>query len=173
MNAPGASEEPLEGNEWLVIRSSPIHGKGAFARRHIPAGTRLIEYVGERIDKDESNRRCELGNPYIFCINDEWDLDGAAVPNPARYFNHSCRPNCEARQEDDRIWIWALEDIAPGEELTYNYGYDLEEWRDHPCACGAPDCLGYIVAEEHHDRIRRQLREQAEAPLSPGEPQRA
>jgi SET domain-containing protein len=149
---PGETENP-----WVEIRPSGIHGQGAFARTAIPAGVPIIEYVGERLTKEESARRCEAGNPYIFCINDEWDLDGNVPENPARFFNHSCAPNCETRQEDDRIWVWTLRDIAPGEELTYNYGYDLESWRDYPCACKAPDCLGYIVPEEHHPTIRRIL----------------
>ena len=150
------SREPV--NPWLEIGSSGIHGRGGFARCAIPMATTVVEYVGERIDKAESARRCEDGNPYIFTINDDWDLDGDVPGNPARFLNHSCDPNCEAQQEEDRIWIVALRDIAPGEELTFNYGYDLEEWQDHPCECGAPNCLGYIVAPEHHDQVRCQLR---------------
>jgi hypothetical protein len=149
------SREPV--NSWLEIGSSGIHGRGGFARRAIPMATTVVEYVGDRIDKAESARRCEDGNPYIFTINDDWDLDGDVPGNPARFLNHSCDPNCEAQQEEDRIWIVALRDIAPGEELTFNYGYDLEEWRDHPCECGATGCLGYIVAPEFHEQIRREL----------------
>ena len=62
--------------------------------------------------------------------------------------NHSCAPNCEAELLDDRIWIIARRDIQPGEEITFNYGYDLENYRDYPCCCGSPHCVGYIVAEE-------------------------
>lgn len=154
-DGPPSGREPV--NQWLEIGSSGIHGRGGFARVLIPEATTIIEYVGERIDKQESARRCEDGNPYIFTINDEWDIDGDVPANPARYLNHSCAPNCEAQQEDDRIWIVALRDIAPGEEVTFNYGYDLEEWEDHPCECGAPGCLGYIVAAEHHDHVRAEL----------------
>lgn len=144
-------------NPWVEIRASSIHGQGAFAKQRIPADTRLIEYIGERVDKPESARRCDEGNPYIFAINDEWDIDGSVEWNPARFFNHSCSPNCESRQDGDDIWIWSIRDIEAGEELTYNYGYDLSEWRDYPCACGAPNCLGYIVAEEHQEEVRRVL----------------
>jgi SET domain-containing protein len=148
---------PSVDREWIEIRSSGIHGQGAFARCSIPAESRIIEYVGERVDKAESARRCDNSNPYIFAINDEWDIDGDVPWNPARFFNHSCSPNCESRQEEDRIWIWTLRDIAPGEELTYNYGYDLTEWRDYPCQCGAANCVGFIVAEEFQETVRRQL----------------
>lgn len=147
--------EPI--NEWLLLGRSQIHGRGGYARTDIPAGTSVVEYVGERVDKAESTRRCEEGNPFIFHINEDWDIDGNVPGNPARFLNHSCGPNCEAQQEEDRIWIVARRDIPAGEELTFNYGYDLSEWADYPCACGARDCLGYIVAEEHQEVVRRQL----------------
>lgn len=151
-------------NEWLELRPSGIHGRGGFARCAIPAATRIVEYVGRRVDKAESARLCDEGNPFIFTINDEWDIDGEVPWNPARFLNHSCGPNCEAQQEEDRIWIVALRDIPAGEELTFNYGYDITEWRDYPCACGAPGCLGYIVAEEFHDQVRAEL---ARGPAAP------
>lgn len=140
----------------IVIRPSGIEGAGGFARQALPAGSRVLEYVGERIDKRESTLRCEQGNAFIFNIDEQWDLDGNVPWNPARFLNHSCQPNCDAEQIEDRIWIVTTRDVAPGEELTFNYGYDLEDYRAHPCRCGAPNCLGYIVAEEFHEMIRAQ-----------------
>lgn len=153
-------------NEWFALGNSGIHGRGGFALRPIPAGTEIIEYVGERITKEESARRCDDGNPYIFTINDTHDIDGDVPWNPARFLNHSCGPNCEAQQDDERITLVALRDIATGEELTFNYGYDISEWRDYPCECGAPHCLGYIVAEEFHDQVRRQLEHERANPAA-------
>ena len=142
--------------EALEIRSSAIHGTGVFAIKAIPAGRRLIEYVGRRIGKEESDRLCEGNNPYIFFIDDEWDLDGSVDWNPARFINHSCAPNCEVEQDDDnRIWIHTIKRIKPGEELSYNYGYDIESYEDYPCLCGAKRCVGYMVAEEHKARVMR------------------
>jgi len=141
---------------WVSFHRSRIHGTGGFARRDIPAGTRLIEYVGEKITKAESLRRCEANNEYIFTLDDECDLDGNVTWNPARFINHSCAPNCEAEWDENRIWIAALRDIPAGEELSFNYGYDLEDYREHPCRCGAPECVGYIVAEEFFEHVRRQ-----------------
>ncbi len=155
-----ATSEPtvLPGNEWLILRPSGIHGTGGFAHVPIPEGTTIVEYVGERIDKLESARRCQDGNPFIFIINDDWDIDGSVDSNPARFLNHSCTPNCEARQDEEgRIWIEALLDIPAGEELSFNYGYDIAEWRDYPCACGTPGCLGFIVAEEFRERVLEEL----------------
>jgi uncharacterized protein len=134
--------------EWILFKPSPIDRMGGFARKAVPAGTRLIEYVGERITKEISARLCEANNEYIFTIDDEFDLDGSVSWNLARFLNHSCEPNCEAVWDEDRIWIEAIRDIGEGEEITFNYGYDLEDYKEHPCACGSPRCVGYIVAEE-------------------------
>jgi hypothetical protein len=76
--------EPELQTEWIVFRASPIHGTGGFARIDIPVGARLLEYVGEKIDKAESLRRCEADNPFIFALNDHQDLDGNVSWNPAR-----------------------------------------------------------------------------------------
>ena len=135
--------------ELLDLRTSGIDGRGMFARTEIFAGDRIIEYTGERISKGESLRRCSEGNNYVFHINEEFDLDGSIESNLARFINHSCAPNAEAELEDDRIWIIASRNIAPGEEITFNYGYDLDDYRAHPCRCGALNCVGYILAEEY------------------------
>ena len=152
----------LAETEWITFRASPIHGTGGFARREIPAGTRLLEYLGEKIDKAESLRRCVAENPYIFTLDDQTDLDGSVAWNPARFLNHSCAPNCEAEIDDGHIWIGSLKPIAAGEELTFNYGFDLVDYKDHPCQCGAANCVGFMVAEVFFDHVRQQ-RELADA----------
>jgi hypothetical protein len=97
-----------------------------------------------------------LNNEYIFALDGQFDLDGNAAQNPARFLNHSCAPNCEAELDAGHIWIVALRNIKAGEELTFNYGYDLDDYRDHPCRCGAPDCVGFIVAGEFFEHMRGQ-----------------
>ena len=146
---------PERMNDWLWLAGSLIHGRGLFAARQIAAGTRVIEYVGERISKTESLRRCEGNNVYIFALDDEFDVDGDVPGNPARFINHSCAPNCEAELDDGRIWIVARRDIREGEEITFNYGYDLEDYQEHPCGCGVPECVGFMVAEELFPLVRR------------------
>lgn len=153
---------PVETTSPIEFRSSSIHGTGCFATAPIPAGQRIIEYVGELISKEESGRRCEQDNPFIFNLDEETDLDGNVSWNPARHINHSCDPNCEAEQEDQRIWIVTLREIAAGEEISFNYGYDLEAYEDYPCRCGSPRCVGFIVAEEFFPTVRRRLERQAE-----------
>jgi uncharacterized protein len=141
--------------ELLEFSDSPIHGQGGFARTRISEGARILEYVGERISKDESLRRCQDSNEYIFALNAEEDLDGKVAWNPARLLNHSCTPNCEAVMEHERIWIVARRDIQPGEEVTFNYGYDLVDYHEHPCRCGSPACVGYMVAEVFFEHLLR------------------
>jgi hypothetical protein len=146
----------MQNDSLIDFRNSGIHGTGGFARAFIPSDTELIEYVGRKVDKAESQRQCELDNPYIFTINDEYDIDGNVDWNPARLLNHSCSPNAEAQQDEDKIWIVATRDIAAGEEITFNYNYDLVDYKEHPCACGSGDCVGYIVAEEFFPKFRNQ-----------------
>ncbi len=147
----------------ISVRESAIHGAGGFAKTDITAGTLVAEYAGERITKDESLRRCEAGNEYIFALDDEWDLDGSVPWNQARYLNHSCKPNCVAERLDGRIWIMTRRNIRAGEELTFNYGYNLEDYREHECRCGAAGCVGYMVSSEFYEHVKwqRSLSEKA------------
>lgn len=150
------------------VASSPIHRRGLFATADIAAGTDIIQYVGEKIPKEESNRRAleweekarktGSGLVYIFELDDEWDLDGRRGHNPARYMNHSCDGNCEAINYEGEIWIVARAEIQDGEELTYDYGYDMEHFLDHPCECGSDNCVGYIVREDQRKKVKKLLR---------------
>jgi SET domain-containing protein len=147
-----------EALEWIDMRRSRIHGRGAFARRDIPAGTRLIEYVGLPVSKKKAVELTQKQNRYLFALDSTSDLDGKVSWNPARLINHSCEPNCEADlDESNRIWIFSTRQIARGEELTFNYGYSLEDFRNFPCRCGAPSCAGYMVAEELIPVVRSML----------------
>jgi uncharacterized protein len=140
--------------ELVEIRVSPIHGLGGFATADIATGTLVLEYVGEKIDKAESRRRCAESNRFIFYLDDEWDLDGSVPENPARFLNHGCSPNCEAQRIAGQIWIVACKPIRAGDEITFNYGYELANYLEHVCRCGAANCVGYIVAEEFFDDVR-------------------
>jgi SET domain-containing protein len=159
---------PVSKTPWFVVRSSKIHGEGVFASRDIPRGTRVIEYVGERISKAEAQRRAEKqiedsksglgGAVYIFEATNRHDIDGNVPWNPARLINHSCQPNCKADNIRGRIWISAIRRIKEGEELSYDYGYDPEHYEDHPCLCGSGACFGYIVGRQYRRKIEKTLR---------------
>lgn len=141
------------------MRDSPIQGLGAFAIRPIVAGTRIIEYAGERLTPAEADERYPDGSEdrhhtYLFAIDDDVVIDAAFEGNEARFINHSCDPNCDAVIDDGRIWIDAIRDIAVGEELAYDYAYVLKERhtpsakRRYPCSCGAEKCRGTILARK-------------------------
>lgn len=156
-------------NKNVIVRKSKIHNKGVFARRDISKGEEVIEYRGEKISKREGDRRSQKtleesknnekkGAVYIFELNKKYDIDGNMKGNDAKYINHSCDPNCETVIEDGkRIVIQAIRDIKKGEEITYNYGYGIENFREHPCRCGSENCMGYIVDEKYWPRLRKIL----------------
>lgn len=158
------------------VRRSGIHNRGLFARVAIPSETYIIRYLGERITKAESQRRALVqdkrarknrsGQVYIFELNKRYDLDGNVPSNPAKFANHSCEPNCEAVNWRGQIWLVALRAIAPGEELTFDYGYALEHFLDHPCRCGAGSCPGYIVATDDRAKLRKLLRKRGRRPAT-------
>ena len=147
------------------MRRSGIHGRGLFATRDIPENTPIIQYIGEKIDKEESNTRgwAQIDHAkvtgyaavYIFTLDDEFDLDGNTPENSARLINNSCSPNCESYIDEEEIWITSLREIRAGEELFYNYGFDLECFEDHPCLCGSKNCIGYIAGEEYWPALKK------------------
>ena len=158
--------------KWWIVRKSAIHQRGIFSRVDIPQGTPIIEYIGEKITKAESERRgnalasraAKTGGAavYIFTLNKKHDLDGSKPYNTARLINHSCDPNCEAFISRGQIWIYAKHDIPAGTELSFNYGFGLETWEDHPCRCGTAKCIGYILDEQYWPKLRRVLKARQE-----------
>lgn len=135
---------------YIEVRTSRIHGAGVYAKTAIPKGRRIIKYTGPRVTKREADRIAEREEEcvYLFYLNRRHDINGNVHWNTARNINHSCDPNCESVHYGDRIWLHAARDISPGEELTYDYCFDLDDYSDHPCRCGAPNCRGYIVRED-------------------------
>ncbi len=154
-------------SELCEVRGSDIHGRGVYATRLIPEKTKIIEYVGELVDKKESDRRANAQHAkslktgdaavYIFTLSKTWDIDGNVPWNTARLINHSCNPNCEAFVEGRKIFIYSLREIAEGEELTFDYGFDVDCYEDHPCLCGSNGCVGYIVSREQWPKLKEKL----------------
>ena len=143
------------------VRPSAIQGRGLFARGPIAAGTRVIEYAGEVISAAEGDRRYDESHmdrheTYLFALSDGRCIDGNSFGNDARFANHSCDPNCEAIEDDGRIWIETTRPIEAGEELTYDYGYERSEGDDareafYRCQCGAARCRATILAPRTAD----------------------
>jgi SET domain-containing protein len=141
------------------IGPSPIQGSGAFATSRISRGTRLIEYTGQRLTPKEADQRypddeTNRHHTYLFAIDDDVVVDAAVDGNEARFINHSCDPNCDAVIDDKHIWIETIRDVEPGEELSYDYAYVLDERhtpaakKRFPCHCGSVKCRGTILAKK-------------------------
>jgi len=159
---------PKVNKEYITLKKSGIHNKGVFAKVNISKGVKVIEYVGEKISKAESDKRADKeidnhkknsdkGAVYIFELNKKTDVDGNVSWNPARFINHSCDPNCEAEITRGRIWIISIRDIKKGEEITYNYNYDIDDFDEHPCRCQSERCVGYILDEDKWPKLKRKL----------------
>lgn len=142
-----------------VVRRSKIHGRGVFALADIAKGERLIEYLGERITHREADRRYAAEHEHsphtmLFSVNEKVVIDATNWGSSARFINHSCAPNCEAVEEDDRIFIETTCKVARGEELTYDYNLVLEERhtlavkRAHACFCGVRRCRGTLLGSK-------------------------
>jgi hypothetical protein len=142
--------------DLLEVRRSKVHGQGAFATAPIAKGTRLIEYVGERVSHKEADRRYEGkdandNHTFLFIVDSRTVIDAGVEGNDARFINHSCDPNCESVIEGGRVYIEAIRAIQPGEELAYDYQIGREEG-DPPdvdeifaCRCGAASCRGTML----------------------------
>ena len=106
------------------VRRSRVHGLGVFATRRIRKGTRIVEYLGERISHREADRRHAGKSPddnhtFLYIVDRGVVIDAGVDGNDARFINHGCDPNCESVTEDRRIYIEAIQTIQPGEELKY------------------------------------------------------
>jgi len=135
----------------IEVRESGVHGHGVYAMQSIPKSTRIIEYTGQRVSWEGAPN--DENDPHTF----NFGLDNGEVINPeiggndARWINHSCDPNCEAIEEDDRIFICAIRDIEADEELFYDYALEIDEpiteesKKKFACHCHSPNCRGTML----------------------------
>ncbi|CAH8514872.1 unnamed protein product [Schistosoma turkestanicum] len=139
----------------VVLARSRIQGLGLYAARDISKSTFIIEYLGEVIRNEVANRRERLYESqnrgiYMFRVDDDWIVDATMSGGLARYINHSCDPNCTAEilhcDNSNHIVIIANKNIEKGDELTYDYKFDLEEdrWDRIPCLCGSVNCRKWM-----------------------------
>lgn len=145
-----------EAGRRVQVRRSTVHGRGVFATRALAEGEQIIEYKGEVIDWEEAMRRhphdpTDPNHTFYFHLDNGEVIDGAVRGNSARWINHACAPNCEAQEDDGRIFIHALRDIAAGEELFFDYRLILDGRhtakvkKEYACRCGAPSCRGTML----------------------------
>jgi len=160
---PAAPSATAKGRR-IQVRRSGVHGKGVFAVQALEPGEVLIEYTGQLIDWDEALRRhphnpMDPHHTFYFQIECGQVIDALYGGNASRWINHACNPNCEAEERDDgRVFIKALQPIAPGEELFYDYGLTIDERYTpklkarYACHCGAPDCRRTMLSPKRPGR---------------------
>jgi SET domain-containing protein len=164
--AKAAKNAPLASSPLIEARNSRIHGRGVYAVAPIKKGTRIIEYLGDRISHAEADRRYEQkgeddGHTFLFIASSRTVIDAGVGGNDARFINHSCNPNCETVIEGSRVFIDAIRNIKPGEELGYDYQLTWESTDDpaelalYACRCGAKRCRGTMLDREPLDKQKQ------------------
>ena len=154
---PSKSTSSSSSSRRIQTRRSGVHGNGVFAVQDIAEGETLVEYKGEVITWEEALRRhphdpSQPNHTFYFHVDDERVIDGKVNGNSAKWINHSCDPNCEADEQNGRIFIKALRNIKAGEELNYDYGLIIDEeytpklLAEFPCWCGADNCRGTLLS---------------------------
>jgi len=136
----------------IEVRRSGVHGRGVYATKRMSKGARIIEYIGKLILWE--NVPNDLDDPHTFLFgldNGKEVIDPATGGNEARWINHSCDPNCEAIEKNGRVFIYALRNLRPGEELFYDYDLQVDEpitsevAEESRCFCGTSRCRGTML----------------------------
>jgi uncharacterized protein len=139
-------------------------GLGLFATQRIKKGTKIIRYFGPLLDS-KKKKDDAIENKYLFELNGRWTIDGSVRENIARYINHACKPNAESdvKPRKRKVFIRAIKDIEPGEEINYDYGTDYFKAYLKPIGCKCDACEAKRKkkrAEARAERLR--LKEKAE-----------
>ncbi|HEU4626652.1 MAG TPA: SET domain-containing protein-lysine N-methyltransferase [Steroidobacteraceae bacterium] len=164
----GQKPDPNEYNPYYEVRKSGVHGYGGFAKRDLKKGTRITEYLGDRISHKEADRRYEDhdendNHTFLFIVDKRTVIDAGVGGNNARFINHQCDPNCESTIEKGRVWIETIRDVKKGEELGYDYQIGRE--KDDPenvdeiyaCRCGSPKCRGTMLWPPTREQFLKSL----------------
>jgi hypothetical protein len=166
---------PIVSSPLVEVRDSGVHGRGVFAVAPIKKGTRILEYLGERVSHDAADKRYEDhdendNHTFLFIVDKNTVIDAAVGGNDARFVNHQCSGNCESNIANRRVFIDAVRDIKPGEELGYDY--EIGRDKDDPpnvdeiyaCRCGTPKCRGTMLeparklAKKEGDKRRKKTK---------------
>jgi len=155
----------------VIVKRSPIHGRGVFAVKTFRKGEKIIEYTGRRILWSSVPDELDDERTYYFGLDNEKEvIDPSVGGNEARWINHSCNPNCETREDtQERVFIHAIRKIQPGEELFYDYRLAIDVPRtkeiedEAKCSCGSANCRGTLLEPppRKRKRIKRRSSQQA------------
>jgi len=139
-------------------------GLGLFATRPIKKGTKIIRYFGPILDSRKKEEDA-IENKYLFELNNRWTIDGSVRKNIARYINHACKPNAESdvKPRKRKVFIRAIKNIEPGDEINYDYGTDYFKAYLKPIGCKCESCEKKRKKKRAEARAERQrLKEKAE-----------
>ena len=138
--------EPRPAYQKFAVEVGPsrIDGNGAFAAEPIAPRLKIGEIRGESISVAEARIRATRSERIMIVeLSARKAIDFSESADPMRYTNHSCQPNARLCIRQGRVEFYALRAIAPGEEITVNYGETHHEGRLQ-CRCGAPGCIGRL-----------------------------
>jgi hypothetical protein len=165
----GQKPNKAEPNEFYEVRKSGVHGYGGFARKDLKKGTRVTEYLGDRISHKEADKRYEDhdendNHTFLFIVDKRTVIDAGVGGNNARFINHQCDPNCESTIEKGRVWIETVRAVKKGEELGYDYQIGRE--KDDPetvdeiyaCRCGSSKCRGTMLWPAKREDLNKKKR---------------
>jgi uncharacterized protein len=159
---------PIPTSPLVEVRNSDVHGRGVFAVAPIAKGTRIFEYLGERISHSTADKRYEDhdendNHTFLFIVDRNTVIDAAVNGSDARFINHHCDGNCTSVIENRRVFIDSLRAITPGEELGYDY--EIGRDKDDPpnvdeiyaCRCGSPKCRGSMLEPKPKPKPRKKV----------------
>jgi len=157
---------PIATSTLIEVRNSAVHGRGVFAASRILKGERILEYLGERMSHEAADKRYEDhdendNHTFLFIVDKNTVIDASVGGNDARFINHQCEGNCESVIQNRRVFIDATRDIAPGDELGYDY--EIGRDKDDPpnvdeiyaCRCGSPKCRGTMLWPAKKKAVKR------------------
>jgi SET domain-containing protein len=157
---------PIASSPLIEVRNSDVHGHGVFAVADIPKGTRILEYLGDRLTHQAADNRYEDhdaddNHTFLFIVDRNTVIDAGVGGNDARFINHQCEGNCESAIQYRRVFIDATRAIKAGEELGYDY--EIGRDKDDPpnvdeiyaCRCGSPKCRGTMLWPAKKETAKR------------------
>jgi uncharacterized protein len=139
-------------------------GLGLFATKPIKKGEKIIRYFGPILDSRKKDEDA-IENKYLFELNNRWTIDGSVRENVARYINHACRPNAESdvKPRKRKVFIRAIKNIEPGDEINYDYGTDYFKAYLKPIGCKCESCENKRKKKRAEARAEKaRLKEKAE-----------